>query len=92
MKQLGSFLGLASYYRRFILGFFKIAAPLFNLTHKDGEFVWDGQCQDTFNHLKDLLVTAPLLVYPDFTKNFVLETDASGSGLGAMLVQEQDMG
>ena len=92
VKQLRSFLGLASYYRRFIMGFSKIATPLFNLTCKDTKFVWNPQCQDTFDHLKNLLVNAPLLVYPDFTKDFVLETDASGSGLGAVLAQEQENG
>ena len=85
VKQLQSFLGLASYYRRFIPGFSRIASPLFNMTHKDTEFVWDARCQHAFDHLKSLLADAPLLVYPDLTKKFVLETDASGSGLGAVL-------
>lgn len=92
VKQLRSFLGLASYYRRFIPSFSRIAAPLFNLTHKDTEFMWDSQCQDTFDHLKNSLINAPLLVYLDFTKSFVLETDASGSGLGSVLTQEQENG
>ena len=92
VKQLQSFLGLASYYCRFIPGFSKIASPLFNLTHKDIEFVWDARCQYVFDHLKSLLVDAPLIVYPDFTKNFVLETDASGSGLGVVLAQKQENG
>ena len=88
VKQLRSFLGLASYYRRFIPGFSKIAAPLFNLTHKDTKFLWDSQCQGTFDHLKNLLINSPLLVYPNFAKSFVLETDVSGSGLGAVLAQD----
>lgn len=81
-----------SYYRSFIPGLSKDAAPLFSLTHKDMEFVWCPQCQDVFEQLKNLLVSALLLVYPDFTKSFVLEIDASGAGLGAVLFQEQKNG
>ena len=52
----------------------------------------DAQCQHVFDHLKSLLVDAPLQIYPDFTKSFVLETDVSGSGLGAVLDQKQENG
>lgn len=92
LRQLRSFLGLASYYRRFIPAFSKVAAPLFSLTRKDATFKWDEWCQQSFDRLKDLLVSAPLLVFPDFTRPFVLETDASGQGLGAVLGQQQDSG
>ena len=52
----------------------------------------DPQCQDTFNRLNNLLINAPLLVYPNFAKSFTLETDASGSGLRAVLAQEWENG
>lgn len=92
VRQLRSFLGLASYYRRFIPAFSKVAAPLFALTRKDALFQWDESCQKSFDRLKGLLIKAPLLVFPDFTKPFVLETDASGQGLGAVLSQQQESG
>ena len=92
VKQLRSFLGLASYYRRFILGFSKIANPLFALTKKDVPYVWKDDCQQAFDELKDRLTKAPVLVYPDFSERFILETDASGVGLGAVLSQKQASG
>jgi len=92
IKQLRSFLGLASYYRRFINGFSKVAAPLFALTRKDAMFVWNDKCHGAFVQLKELLTSAPVLVFPDFQREFVLETDASGLGLGAVLAQEQKSG
>ena len=60
------FIGLASYYRRFIPGFASIAAPLPALTKKNAVFEWTPECQTAFDHLKDLLVTAPVLAYPQF--------------------------
>ena len=92
VKQLRSFLGLASYYRRFVLGFLKIASPLFVLTKKDVPYVWSDECQQAFNELKARLTEAPVLVYPDFAERFILETDASGLGLGAVLSQKQPDG
>ena len=89
VKSLRSFLGLASYYRRFVPGFSKIAAPLNALTRKDVAYVWT---QQAFERLKELLTSAPLLKYPDFKKSFILETDASGEGLGAVLAQRQEDG
>ena len=85
-----SFLGLASYYRRFIPCFSQVATPLYALTKKDASFEWTNTCQETFDQLKQVLTRAPLLAFPDFSKNFVLETDASGTGLGAVLSQVQD--
>ena len=93
VKELRSFLGLALYYRRFIPGFSsKVASPLFSLTYKGTDFVWNAECRNVFNHLKLLLTSAPLLVFPDFEKEFILETDASGVGLGTVLAQKQDTG
>ena len=92
LKQLRSFLGLASYYRRFIPKFSQVAAPLYALTKKDAPYQWNSSCQDTFEQLKQKLIQAPVLAFPDFSKHFILETDASGVGLGAVLSQEQEDG
>ena len=87
VKPLRSFLGLAGYYRRFVPRFSKIASPLNALTRKGVPYVWTPGCQRAFEKLKELLTSAPLLRYP---KPFILETDASGDGLGAVLAQRQD--
>lgn len=81
VTQVRQFVGLASYYRRFIQGFAKIADPLHQLT-KDKEFVWTSHCQEALDKLEKKLVEAPVLVYPNFDLGFVLETDASYQGLG----------
>lgn len=96
-KQLKAFLGLAGYYRRFISGFAKIARPLNVLlvgipndkrlgSHP---LSWSPECQTAFDTLKDSLTKAPILAYADFTQPFVLYTDASHHGLGAVLAQVQ---
>jgi hypothetical protein len=82
-------LGLTSYYRRFIKSFAEIASPLHSLT-KNTEFVWSRECQLAFDLLKQRLMTAPVLVYPNFDQSFILETDASIKGLGAVLSQRQE--
>ena len=92
LHELRQFVGLASYYRRFIKGFATIAQPLHCLTRKGAKFVWDTACQDAFQSLKDKLVSHPVLSYPNFDKDFILETDASARGLGAVLNQEQSDG
>ena len=92
LKQLRSFLGLASYYRRFIPKFSQVATPLYALTKKDAPYQWNSSCQDTFEQLKQKLVQAPVLAFLDFSKHFILETDASRVGLGAVLSQEQEDG
>ena len=88
IKSLQSFLGLASYYRRFIPNFAKTVGPLYTLTKKDVEFVWTPQSQIVFEKLKKLLTSAPVLAFPDFSVPFILETDASLQGLGAVLAQQ----
>ena len=90
LKSLRSFLGLASYYRRFIPHFSSVADPLHALTRKDAPFEWTAECENSFHTLKRLLTNAPILCFPDFSKKFLLETDASGIGLGAVLAQQQD--
>lgn len=73
LGHLRCFLGLASYYRRFIPNFAKIANPLHALTGKDTPFLWDSSCQQAFDNLKQLLVEAPVLAYPNFSECFLLE-------------------
>ena len=91
VKPLRAFLGLASYYRRFIPSFSRVAAAFFLLIGRCCVPVGDKRCQNSFDRLKGLLIQAPL-TFPDFTKPFVLETDASGQRLGAVLSQQQENG
>lgn len=104
LSELRSFLGFASYYRRFVEGFAKLAAPLHKLvatlagtktrrgSGKPLDEAWTPQCEESFEALRAKLVSAPVLAYADFSKPFILETDASYSGLGAVLSQETDSG
>ena len=87
VTEMRSFLGLASYYRRFIEDFGKISAPLTRMLENNRPFIWDDEGKKAFNELKLRLATAPILVYPDFTKPFILDTDASDKGIGAVLSQ-----
>ncbi|XP_073119964.1 uncharacterized protein [Henckelia pumila] len=86
--EIQSFLGLAGYYRRFIQDFSKIALPLTSLTRKGVKFVWSEQCEKSFTELKERLISAPVLAIPEGTGLFVVYTDASKSGLGAVLMQD----
>lgn len=86
-KDIKSFLGLAGYYRRFIPNFSKITKPLTSLLKKDVPFLWNEEQQNAFDKCKDILTTIPLLQYPDFSKDFVLTTDASIHAIGAILSQ-----
>ena len=90
VSEVRSFLGLCSYYRRFVKNFSTIARPLHRLTEKENNFKWTQECSDAFNHLKHALVTAPVLKYPSSTEQFILDTDASNYGIGAVLSQVQD--
>lgn len=85
VKQLQQFLGLCNYYKRFVENFSKIAAPLFNLLKKDSKFDWDDSCQTAFDELKRKLVSYPILRQPNWSKPFLLYTDASGYAIGAIL-------
>ena len=87
-----SFLGLCSYYRRFIKGFSKIAKPLNELLKKNKRFEWKERQQKAFEKLKEKLIEHPILTYPDYKKGFILITDASGEGLGAVLAQLNEEG
>ena len=90
VKEVRQFLGLASYYRRFVKNFAKTAQPLHNLTQKGAVFCWTPGCEEAFQQLKQRLIESPILVYPDFEKDFILETDASALGLGAVLSQRAE--
>ena len=105
VKEVRSFLGLASYYRRFVAEFSRIARPLHALYPKVHELypkdrhvgetkplaaLWTPECQEAFLRLKMALTTAPVLGHPDFREPFRLEVDASREGLGAVLSQQQD--
>uniref|UniRef100_A0A8C6M7M4 Gypsy retrotransposon integrase-like protein 1 n=1 Tax=Nothobranchius furzeri TaxID=105023 RepID=A0A8C6M7M4_NOTFU len=85
--EVQSFLGLASYYRRFVKGFADIARPLHRLQERGKRFQWSEECQEVFEKLKTCLITAPVLTYPDPKKSFILDTDASEVGIGAVLSQ-----
>ncbi|XXG62522.1 hypothetical protein AAC387_Pa05g0863 [Persea americana] len=84
--KIRSFLGLAGYYRRFMKGFSTIASPLTKLTRKDVPFVWNEECEKSFQELKSRLTTAPILTLPYGRGGFVFFTDASGIGLGYVLM------
>jgi transposase InsO family protein len=88
ITQVRSFLGLAGFYRRFVKDFSTIAAPLNALTKKGVPFSWGTTQENAFTMLKDKLTHAPLLQLPDFNKTFELECDASGIGLGGVLLQD----
>ena len=91
-KGVKSLLGLTNYYKKFILGYSKICAPLFVLLKKDTTFVWSEKCQNALDTLKDALTTAPILAFPDMEKPFILTCDASRSGIGYILGQLDDQG
>lgn len=86
-KDLRSFLGLAGYYRKFVKNFGIISKPLTNLLKKHEQFIWTSVHEEAFNALKSALVSAPVLALPDFTQQFIVETDASDKGVGAVLQQ-----
>ncbi|GBG84909.1 hypothetical protein CBR_g39370 [Chara braunii] len=92
LTQVRAFLGLASYYRRFIKGFAAIARPLTNLLRKDQPLSWDAECQQAFATLKDALATAPILIRPDPSKQFILITDWQPEAISVILAQKGNDG
>jgi hypothetical protein len=88
VSEVRSFLGLAGYYRRFILNFSKIMKPITELLKKGNKYVWSEACDEAFKHLKKLLTTSPVLAQPDTAKPFDVYCDASGIGLAGVLMQE----
>jgi hypothetical protein len=88
VTQTRSFLKLAGYYRRFIPNFSKIAKTMTKLLEKEVKFKWNPQCEEVFLTLKKLLTTAPVLAQPDIKKPFDVYCDASGTGIGGVLMQD----
>ena len=87
VHDIRSFLGLAGYYRRFIPDFSKIAQPMTKLLHKGVKYDWTRNCEEAFRTLKQLLTEAPVLASPDIIEPFDMYCDASGVGLGCVLMQ-----
>eukprot|EP00253_Pinus_taeda_P017798 PITA_17798 len=88
VADIRSFMGLAGYYRRFGEGFSKVAYPITSLQKKGKVFKWTSECQRSFEQLKHLLTTAPILSIADPNKEYVVCTDASREGVGGVLMQE----
>ena len=93
-KQIRSFLGITGYYRRFIPNFASIAVPLTDLTRKSEpeKLAWTPKCSEAFEKLKRMLTSTPVIWNPDFQRPFILQTDASDQGVGAVLSQCDDEG
>ena len=92
LTELRRFLGMASYYRRFISGFSDIAHPLNHLLQKNVTFCWDRKCQTAFESIKEQLISSPILGFPDRDRDYSVYTDASDVGVGAVLTQTDDSG
>jgi hypothetical protein len=88
VTQVRNFLGLVGYYRRFIPNFSKILKPITQLLKKGKKYMWSKDYEETFNTLKKLLTTSPVLAQPDIAKSFDVYCDASNTGLGCVLMQE----
>ncbi|MCI41218.1 transposon Tf2-1 polyprotein, partial [Trifolium medium] len=85
VKQLRGFMGLRGYYRRFIANYASIAAPLTDLLRQDA-FTWTDSATSAFIALKNAMTAALVLCLPDFSQEFIIETDASNAGIGAVLM------
>ena len=89
VTELRSFLGLANYYRRFIMGYSKIASSLTDLLKKERKWEWDAECKVAFQKLKDAITSEPVLRLLDLELSFEVHTDVSNKALGGVLVQER---
>ena len=92
VRAIREFLDIAGYYQQFIPNFTTVPQPLYHLIKKDIPYMWSSACQEAFTRLKKLLISPPVLAYPNFDRWFVLHTDASSHGLGAVLEQKQNDG
>ena len=90
VKELRAFLGLCGFYRKFVTNFAKISQPLTLLTKKDVKYSWGPEQQEAFVTLKRALISPPVLRYPDFSKQFIVNTDASATAVAAILTQKHD--
>lgn len=90
VQEIRRIIGMSSWYRRFIPNYSTRIAPLTNLIRKNVKFNWSIECDEALHTIKDALISAPILTCPDMNKPFVLQTDASGYGIGAVLTQTQD--
>lgn len=87
VSEVRRIIGMASWYRRFVPNFSSVISPLTALTRKNAKFTWDSTCEEAFNSIKEHLIKAPVLTCPDFSLPFIVQTDASDFGLGAVLSQ-----
>ena len=85
VKQLRTTLGHAGYYKKFIKGYAQITAPMEKKLKKDIKFEWTPECQESLDILKEKMVTAPILVFPNWNKEFHVHVDASSIALGIVL-------
>lgn len=92
VEEVRSFIGLASWYRRFVPSFSAVLFPITQLLQKNGKFVLSSECDNAFKTVKECLVSAPLLSCPDFSLPFTVQTDSSDFGLGAVLSQQTSDG
>ena len=90
VTEVRQFLGLASYYRRFIKDFAELAAPLTQLTRKGTTFVWSSDCDLAFHKLKSILISPEVMAFPNDVDDYILDTDASDRSIGAVLSQVQN--
>ena len=87
-KNLMQYLGVTGFYRKYIQDYARIAAPLTDLLRKDREFIWKNEQQEAFEKLKEKMSSPPILIFPNFNNEFYLATDASGIGIGGVLMQK----
>jgi hypothetical protein len=92
VKQIQSFLGFANFLRRFVPNYSTLARPLHNRTHKDAKWEWGNKEQESFDAIKEAICQHPVLAHPDPSKQYYLETEASGAAMGAILSQRQEDG
>lgn len=89
VSDIRSFLGLAGYYRRFVMDFSTISRPMTNLMKKECKFIWSSECEEAFQNLKNRLTSAPVLALPDEGQQYEVYSDASKYGLGCVLMQNR---